>query len=216
MIDRNSLPFKDIKRHPYAMDARHRMRIYEERLKMGVAYIENAEKELGLTCTCEKGCDACCRQMITVFDSEAEIVAKYLDDTVKGRKMERLKQKLKEQVEALKKYGITDEAVREVSEKGEEELRMKYEYVALSLPCPLLSEDGCCTVYPVRPVSCWDYRCYGDRTLCEGQINPNAHSNEKISVPLMFDILSDKDDPSTSELRLFQTALLEKLEELDK
>lgn len=200
--------FKELKRYPYDIDDKLRMRLYKERMKTGIEIIEAAEKLDGLTCVCGKGCNACCRQLITVYPKEAEIAAEYLDSIIKGGKRAKFKRKLDEQIEYLADHGITAESVREISDRGgDEELALKEMYVTLGIPCPLLSEEGSCMIYPVRPVSCWDYRCYGDPIDCKGQISHYACSNEKISVPLIIDLLTDRRNEETYALKFFQTEL---------
>lgn len=204
--------FREMKRYPFSIDNKLRLRLYRERMKTGIEIIETAEKIDGLTCVCGKGCNACCCQLITVYPKEAEMIAEYLDTIVKGGKRERFKRKLNEQIELLASHGITAETVREISDKGgDDELSLKEMYVTLDIPCPLLTEEGTCMVYPVRPVSCWDYRCYGKPEDCKGQISHFACSNEKISVPLIIDLLTDRNHEESCELRLFQTELSKNL-----
>ena len=204
--------FKGIKRYPFDIDNKLRTKVYKERMQTGIGIIESLEKAQGLTCVCGKGCSACCCQLITVYPKEAEIAAEYLDSIVKGSKREKLKKKISGQIDLLASQGITEKAVKEISDRGGvNELVLKEHYVTLNIPCPLLTEEGHCMIYPVRPVSCWDYRCYGSSEDCKGQISHTACSNEKISVPLTFDLLNDRNCEESYELKMFQAELLKHL-----
>lgn len=124
--------------------------------------IELIEEEFNVKCTCEKGCAACCRQLIGVCMSECLAIKPYIENLSKIEK-DKLKKKVLEQCKILEKNYITNTTLNFA--RNEKNLQDKY--FKLSMPCVFLDEQNSCMIYKVRPSLCWSYRNYGDRKACE-------------------------------------------------
>ena len=68
--------------------------------------IDLIEEEFKVKCTCEKGCSACCRQLIALSMSECLAIKPYIENLSKDEKDE-LKRKVLEQCNILEENNIT-------------------------------------------------------------------------------------------------------------
>jgi Fe-S-cluster containining protein len=80
---------------------------------------------------CKNGCNYCCSQAVTIFEPEAEILAKY-----SGREYTKPAHNLR----------VTDEESLAMVD------RHRVEYTGSQ--CPFIGDKGECTVYAVRPFAC--------------------------------------------------------------
>lgn len=120
------------------------------------------EEEFGLKCTCEKGCAACCRQLIALSMSECLAIKPYIENLPKDER-ENLKKRILEQCDILGEHGITNKAINTIRN----EKLLQEQYFKLGMPCVFLDEENNCQIYKVRPSLCWSYRNYGDKAECE-------------------------------------------------
>lgn len=124
--------------------------------------IDLIEEEFKVKCTCEKGCSACCRQLIALSMSECVAIKPYIENLPKGEKDE-LKKKVLEQCDILTRHNITN---KEINIARNEKI-LQDKYFKLSMPCVFLDEENSCLIYNVRPSLCWSYRNYGNKMECE-------------------------------------------------
>jgi Fe-S-cluster containining protein len=87
---------------------------------------------------CGRGCSHCCYLLIGVAASEIVNIKEYLQQPDQKSRLEKVKARIRN-------------AKRQVDEA------LKTDPKTVRVACPLLSETGECTVYPVRPVSCRAY-----------------------------------------------------------
>ena len=79
---------------------------------------------------CSKGCCACCKRYILVTLAEAVVLVEFLKENDKWEK------------------------VKEIAE-GQRQIQAEpLVWFKLGIPCPILSSDGLCNAYLVRPVVC--------------------------------------------------------------
>lgn len=125
------------------------------------------ERRHEVKCICRKGCAHCCKQIIYISSWNNEILKSYLEIQPQRWK-NRIFKKSQVILDKISKTDIplmitADDApdlnqiVRESNEK----------YFNLNLACPMLTNSRSCGMYFVRPISCWDYRCYGDKRDCK-------------------------------------------------
>ena len=124
--------------------------------------IDLIEEEFEVKCTCEKGCSACCRQLIALSMSECLAIKPYIENLSKDER-EKLKRKVLEQCHILEENNITNKVIN--TTRKEEVIQDKY--FKLKMPCVFLDEENSCSIYKVRPSLCWSYRNYGDKADCE-------------------------------------------------
>lgn len=130
--------------------------------------IDQAEDKVGLKCVCGKGCDACCRQAIQVLPTEAKAISAVIDRFSPEEK-KKLKEKIDHWLAAIKASGL-DTDQNKYYQKGADIGKLYAfmdAYFKLDLPCPMLSEEGACMIYEVRPGGCWSYRVYSSSKECE-------------------------------------------------
>ncbi len=122
--------------------------------------IDKVEKQVGISSSCSIGCNACCYQAIGVSGTEAKAIKGYMQrKNLDERKSIYAKIQL-----ACKLLDEKVPLVHQVSLANQAEFRQQY--FEAHIKCPLLSDEGKCTVYPVRPASCWGYRMYGEPNEC--------------------------------------------------
>lgn len=130
--------------------------------------IDQTEEELGIKCVCHEGCKACCHQAIQVLPTEAKAISAVINQFTPEQKVA-LKQKILDWKMAIEASGL-DTDQNKYYKKGvaaDEIYEFMKAYFKLQLPCPLLSEEGSCSIYSVRPGGCWSYRVYSDPKECE-------------------------------------------------
>lgn len=84
---------------------------------------------------CAPGCGSCCMVNVAVLAPEAKNIAQYLKKTRSDGELVELKKKMKQLVIAIS--NLDDE-----------------ERIAVRRNCAFLSEQGECSIYPVRPLLC--------------------------------------------------------------
>lgn len=84
---------------------------------------------------CAAGCGGCCRVNVSVLEPESINIARYLKHTLSDEERENLLVAMKKMVHAI-------------SDVDEEER------IAMRKNCIFLSDQGDCTIYPVRPLLC--------------------------------------------------------------
>jgi len=106
--------------------------------------------------SCSKGCNFCCRVNVDALPAEALAIEEYC----RRHKIDISKQYLKEQL----KYGKRELATSSVAK------------------CVFL-KDGCCSVYPVRPIACRNYFVVSMPELCDSVKYPSDQGN-RVTVKL--------------------------------
>ncbi|MBN2645789.1 MAG: YkgJ family cysteine cluster protein [Desulfuromonadaceae bacterium] len=84
---------------------------------------------------CRAGCGTCCQVHVAVLQPEAENIAAYLKENWTSEQLETLQQR-------MQKMLVRIEGLDEV------------ERAAVSCSCVFLSDEGSCSIYPVRPLLC--------------------------------------------------------------
>lgn len=130
--------------------------------------IDEAEEKVGLRCVCDKGCDACCKQAIQVLPTEAKAISAVINRFSPEEK-KKLREKVDHWMEVIEASGL-DTDQNKYYRKGAD-MNKIYDfmkaYFKLNLPCPMLSEEGACIIYEVRPGGCWSYRVYSTPEECK-------------------------------------------------
>lgn len=110
---------------------------------------------------CQKGCAACCQQLVACTKLEWEPIEKYIKEnglkkTILMREMDAIKRWLD-----YRKANLA--AFRDDPTKALREHR--------GVKCVFLNRENGCDVYPVRPMNC---RVISSTTRCVGLKNPNC------------------------------------------
>ncbi|MDX1811215.1 MAG: YkgJ family cysteine cluster protein, partial [Gammaproteobacteria bacterium] len=132
----------------------------------------------GEAVACQKGCGACCAQLVPVSELEIREIAMFIEN-LPASKRKRIRQAFNEAQARFEAAGLWEKLLHpeqlEVSERIEFSLR----YFELGVYCPFL-EEGACSIHPVRPVSCREYLVKSSPEHCA---NPRAGNIDGIAVP---------------------------------
>lgn len=113
--------------------------------------LAEASAKNGKPVTCKgKGCFACCYEPVYCSSAEVNHLIEVMTVDQKAAVTERLKVSLK----AVEARGLFNEPMPSVMR-----------WLAMRLPCPLL-ENGSCSVYESRPVSCRSHMAVGPAEWC--------------------------------------------------
>jgi Fe-S-cluster containining protein len=121
----------------------------------------------GYPTTCAPGCHACCSMYVSIKPVEAEVLARYV------RRSPNLLGRLQTYMALLKSREETPDYQRKIkaiqssrkNKKSRADERAQL-HLSLKLPCPFLSEEGYCDVYPIRPATCRAYYVVSDPKEC--------------------------------------------------
>jgi len=142
-----------------------------------VALSETAAVELGEKISCQKGCGACCRQLIPLAEIEAYKIAELVEampEPQRGAVKMRFEKAWRHFLENgwLKRL---DEWSRFSKEDNEE---LTTEYFHENVPCPFL-EDEICSIHAERPLICREYLVTSPAENC---LQPTAETIKRIGI----------------------------------
>lgn len=184
------------------------MKWYRDEIEWLETQINYVESLTGINSSCKKGCNGCCKQLIAITTPEILIIKAYLDQVdrkVKTELAERVKKTCKDIENSIGEQRFLPSSI--ISE----ELQDKYReaYYNLDLMCPLVTDEGDCLVYPVRPTNCWTYRYFGDPKDCYEQVFPSHSINFSDWEQKLLIRLFEAKKPGREGLRLLPFALKE-------
>jgi Fe-S-cluster containining protein len=127
----------------------------------------------GYTVSCTRGCNSCCCHLVEDVNSfEAAIITDFLRTTIPERIpgiLKRCESDCRE-LERLEKLVVLKLREHDVTPAGPLvdpiDLLLSVFY-QMRRPCPLLSEDGSCSIYEVRPLTCRIYVSFSDPLRCD-------------------------------------------------
>lgn len=142
--------------------------------------LDLVESHLNLQCTCYRGCKGCCYQLVIIMECEVPVLRGYLSQWSQGD-LRALAERTSHLCNILYQRGYPEDGFL----IGERMYGILIEdFPKVGLPCPLLTQDGACSVHPIRPSLCWMYRNYSIDQPCgmgSGSIsalNYDAFSNQ--------------------------------------
>ncbi len=159
----------------------------------------------GRKISCHKGCGACCCNLVAISEVEARRIAQVVDEMPEPRRTE-IRRRFSDARQRLEKAGLLSELQRADEWTGEQYARLVGTYFRQRISCPFL-EDGACSIYEERPVTCREYlvvseprHCAEDdsrhvvrlnmllpvfNALARWQVKPPRHLMERV-VPLIL------------------------------
>lgn len=115
--------------------------------------LERLPREDRSPVACEAGCDFCCHLRVMATPVEVFAVLDYAEQTLDAKAHEAF----------LARLGSAEDKLRALPEDS---------ILLTNIACPLLV-DGCCSIYPARPLNCRSYHSVS-RQACEVSFN-NPH-----------------------------------------
>lgn len=114
-----------------------------------------------ITLACNKGCAACCIQLIPCTMLEWEEIKKYIKE---NRLKDRIKEREKKNLNSWERYRSHN--INELRVDGAKALRDWS-----GVKCIFLNNRNACDIYPVRPMNC---RVMSSTSICKDLNNPDS------------------------------------------
>lgn len=105
--------------------------------------------------SCNKGCGACCRQLVPVSQSEARALGRLVEAMPEPRRSE-VRRRFELALLALHERGLVEEIDRQRALAPGEARPLGLKYFQAGVACPFL-EDEACSIHPDRPLACRQY-----------------------------------------------------------
>ena len=141
--------------------------------------------EAGQVISCQKGCGACCRQLVPVSRSEGERLLEVIEGLPAERRV-RIAERFAAAETAVEAGGLVERA-------GRSDRELSTAYFALGVPCPFL-EDESCSIHPERPLVCREYLVTSPAALCAGPLQEGVTPVAVPKVSLAARGLQDEKD----------------------
>jgi Fe-S-cluster containining protein len=127
----------------------------------------------GVAPSCTKGCAYCCRQEILIPRAEAEVIVEWIQASWAAAQLDALKDRLRAWL--AWHHG---ELTRRVA-GGEDRQVVAYEHG----PFCVALEDGACSIYPVRPMTCRIHYVSSSPDVCRQTRDPLHPGGEPVVLP---------------------------------
>lgn len=140
---------------------------------------EEAERA-GTPISCRAGCGACCRQLVPVSFFEAEALSEWMNGLPAERRAE-LEERFHRALLRLRDAGVIEKILDERwMTDGQLTTQLAVDYFHAGVACPFL-ENECCSIHPMRPLSCREYLVTSPPSLCD---DPSANQVAGVQLPL--------------------------------
>ncbi len=116
--------------------------------------VENARAE-GLEISCQKGCGACCRQLVPIAEIEARRLRELVEAMPEPRKSTILA-RFEDARQRLARVGLLEKLRRPRQFRDEDVIPFGVDYFQQGIACPFLEEESC-SIYAERPLACREY-----------------------------------------------------------
>jgi Fe-S-cluster containining protein len=134
--------------------------------------------EQGLTISCQKGCGACCRQLVPIAPVETHAIRDLVERLPEPRKSEVLR-RFAEAEAKLRAAGMWQQLDQRETWPQADVLTIGMEYFALGIPCPFLKDESC-SIHLERPMACREYLVTSPAENCA---RPTPEGVEWVPIP---------------------------------
>ncbi len=129
-----------------------------------VLLTERSINQHGGKLSCEKGCGACCRQLVPVAHAEARRLAEVIDAMPEPRRST-LRDRFTDAVRRVRDAGLFARLSDPDAFEADELRAVPMQYFRLGIACPFL-EDESCSIYAERPLACREYLVTSPAAFC--------------------------------------------------
>jgi Fe-S-cluster containining protein len=143
-----------------------------------VASAEADVQQQGKCISCQKGCGACCRQLVPLSPADARHIARLVDDMPGPRKSEILG-RFAAARKKLEATGFWDKLNDRPHWPESDVSQIGVEYFRLGIACPFL-EDESCSIHRDRPLTCREYLVTSPAENCA---SPSGESIDCVPLP---------------------------------
>ena len=116
--------------------------------------LKDAETD-GAKVSCQKGCGACCRQLVPISEVEACQLRDLVNDMPEPRRSE-IRARFAAERLRLQRSGLLEKLLAPDLLRPEERTPFALDYFFQGIACPFL-EEGSCSIYSDRPIPCREY-----------------------------------------------------------
>ena len=161
-----------------------------------VASAEEGALERGQKISCQKGCGACCRQLVPISPVEARHVARLVSEMPEPRQSQ-IRERFAAAKSQLAAAGLWQrlEARQEWQEERVSDIGL--EYFRQRIPCPFL-EDESCSIHLDRPLTCREYLVTSPAENCA---NPSPQGIEWLPLPAKVWVAAARCEPGATSDR---------------
>jgi len=138
------------------------------------------EAREGRNVSCQKGCGACCRQLVPVSPPEAWMLADVVAGMPPARQAE-IRASFAAAAAGLESSGIKATLAARL-ESAEQMLTVAVQYFRLQMACPFLRDESC-SIHPYRPSICREYMVTSPAENC-AQLGRGPIARVPVSVRL--------------------------------
>ncbi len=132
----------------------------------------------GKSISCQKGCSACCAQLVPISEIEAREIARLINRLPKARRRIIIS-RFKAGREKLQQAGLWRQLANPRT-LGKHDLTVfGMRYFDVQVFCPFL-EGGACSIHEVRPIACREYLVISDPEYCA---NPHLEKIKGVQIP---------------------------------
>jgi len=132
----------------------------------------------GKSVSCQKGCGACCAQLVPVTETEVREIARLIETMPKS-----VKQKIMARFDAAKQQmqnaGLWHQLTHPESFDKSDAQAFGLKYFSQAVYCPFLVDQSC-SIHTHRPIACREYLVSSDAKLCA---TPHKGGIEGIKIP---------------------------------
>jgi Fe-S-cluster containining protein len=141
--------------------------------------------------SCQKGCGACCRQLVPISEVEARHVHDLVEELPEPRRSE-VRARFSQTRERLQQAGLLDPLLSPEVWTDEVFLSLATHYFRLQIPCPFLEEESC-SIHRQRPITCREYLVTSPAENCS---HPTPETIQRVHLPVrIFNALARFDVP---------------------
>jgi Fe-S-cluster containining protein len=140
--------------------------------------VDTVEKQ-GKTISCQKGCGACCRQLVPISPTEARRIHDLVNEMPEPRRST-VRARFDDARKRLGEAGILEKLMAPDSMTEEESEPIGLKYLTKRIPCPFL-EDESCSIHPDRPVACREYLVTSPAENCA---HPTPETVHPVHMPV--------------------------------
>ncbi len=138
--------------------------------------VQKIESE-GKTVSCQKGCGACCNQLVPISEAEAFQLTELVEEMPEPSQS-RIKQKFADACNHFTEIGWFKKVDKTNELSDNERRQLVLDYFAEGIPCPFL-EDASCSIHQNRPLVCREYLVSSPAELCE---KPTAETIDRVKI----------------------------------
>jgi Fe-S-cluster containining protein len=141
--------------------------------------------------SCQKGCGACCRQLVPISEVEARHIHDLVEELPEPRRSE-VRARFSQARERLQQAGLLDPLLSPEVWTDEVFLSLATRYFRLQIPCPFLEEESC-SIHRERPITCREYLVTSPAENCA---HPTPETIQRVHLPVrIFNALARFDVP---------------------